>query len=482
MSLFRIAWRSIERRWLASLLTSLSMALGVALVVSVLLILGIVSDSFRNNSALGYNMILGAKGGKLQLVLNTVYYLSAPVENIPYTFYQEFLPAPQRGDGRDGQYAELVEFAIPLCLGDYYEGYRVVGTIPAMFDDFVYDAQKGKKYTFAAGRNFRRHTPEHGFFEAVIGSVVARDTGLRVGDTFSPTHGPEGEAHDDFFVVGILSPSGTPNDRAVFVNMEGFYLLEGHARPEKGQVENGADDVRPDITAAPSNQTHDPAKPGVSKLDEHRRHLQPLPIPQREVTAVLLRTVNTLVAPGLQNTINEGAIAQAVMPIAEIYVLFHTIVGPIQWVLLVITMMVCVVSGVSILVSIYNSMSDRRHEIAVMRALGAGRRTVMVIVLLESLLLALAGGCAGWIAGHTLIGGLASSVIEERTGVTIGVFDFAPAIKPFESLGVSPIMNWGISTEVLLIPGLVLLAVAVGFLPAVAAYRTDVGRALSAAP
>src|SRR5688572_15301922 len=96
MSLFYIAWRSILQRGLASLLTSISMALGVLLVVVVLTIHGVVSDSFRNNSSLGYNMIVGAKGGKLQLTLNTVFYLSQPVENIPYDYYLEFVGPEQR--------------------------------------------------------------------------------------------------------------------------------------------------------------------------------------------------------------------------------------------------------------------------------------------------------------------------------------------------------------------------------------------------
>src|SRR5687768_13962754 len=96
MSLWKIAWRSIQQRGLASLLTALSMALGVMMVVAVLAIYGVVSESFHNNSSLGYGMIVGAKGGKLQLTLNTVFYLSQPVENIPYDYYLEFTPSDVR--------------------------------------------------------------------------------------------------------------------------------------------------------------------------------------------------------------------------------------------------------------------------------------------------------------------------------------------------------------------------------------------------
>src|SRR6187401_2347117 len=105
MSLFTIAYRSIQQRGVASLLTIASMALGVMLVVAVLSIHGVVSQSFRNNASLGYNMIVGPKGGKEQLTLNTVYYLSAPVENIPYTFYLEFLKQEDRDRLQADSYA-----------------------------------------------------------------------------------------------------------------------------------------------------------------------------------------------------------------------------------------------------------------------------------------------------------------------------------------------------------------------------------------
>jgi putative ABC transport system permease protein len=179
MSLWKIAWRSMQARVLASTLTSVSMALGVALVVSVLVLHGVLERQFRQ-AAQGYHMIVGAKGGKLQLVLNTVYHLSQPIENIPYSYYQEF---------RQGQFASVTRLAVPYCLGDSYQSgahsFRVVGTTSEMFDKLEYDRQEDgtpKKYEFqTGGRNFRADR----FFEAVIGSVVASTTGLKVGDTFS---------------------------------------------------------------------------------------------------------------------------------------------------------------------------------------------------------------------------------------------------------------------------------------------------------
>lgn len=441
MSLFKIAYRNIQQRWFASSLTAFSMALGVALVVAVLVIHGMISRSFMTGAGLGYNLVIGAdKGGKLQLVLNTVYYLSSPVENIPWSFYKEFT---------DGKYKGYVEKAIPVCLGDYYEDFRVVGTTPKFIDELTFD--NGRNFEFAEGHNFRQDE----FFTGIIGSQVARQLKLKVGDTFVPTHGVKGEDaadHDAFKIVGILKRTGTPNDRALFINMEGFYLTGGHAKPVEAESDKAAtiDEQEHD------NKAHDPAHP------------KPIPESQREVTAILVLTAAPpgappeLIAQDLLTKINEGVQGQAVQPIREIAMLFRLFVEPVKWLLLGLTVLIVVVAGISILVSIYNSMSERKHDIAVMRALGAGRGTVMVIVLLESILLALAGGLLGWVLGHLLIFAL-NPLLEAEAGVRIGLFQSVPL-------------------ELVIIPGLIVLATVVGYLPALVAYRTDVSKALSATP
>ncbi|MDA0659279.1 MAG: ABC transporter permease [Planctomycetota bacterium] len=479
MSLWKIAWRSIQRRWVASLLTAISMALGVGLVVAVLLIVGIVQESFRNNTSLGYNLIVGAPtGGRLQLVLNTVYYLSQPIGNVNYNVYQNFLGAAERTDGRDGIYRPYVDFAIPVCLGDYYQGFRVVGTTAQLFDEFQFDPERQRKFEFTHGRNFRFRDAEHGFFEAVLGAAVVRETKLKLGDKISVAHGePSGRTHESgFTIVGILKSSGTPVDRAVFVNMEGFLLLDGHAKPVAAddtagdQVEHAVEPTEPPTNGTPTHGTiHDLAA------------MEPLPIEQRQVTSLLVKTSSLLVTEQLRRKINDSQEAQAVLPVREIYGLFDAIIRPIQQLLLVITALICVVSGIGILVSIYNSMSDRQHEIAVMRALGAGRSTVMWVVLFESILLSVGGGLLGWIGGHAIVAAV-SPQIEARTGVQVGLFQLAPRERLWELSTAAGTLKMDVSPEVLLVPCLIVLAILVGLLPALAAYRTDVSRALSASP
>ena len=164
----------------------------------------------------------------------------------------------------------------------------------------------------------------------------------------------------------------------------------------------------------------------------------------------------------LLKMINKGNEAQAVLPAREIQELLDTIVGNLRSLLLALSFLIVIVAGIGIMVSIYNSMSDRRRDIAVMRSLGARRSTVLSIVLLESIMLSLGGGAAGWLLGHGLIA-LASPYVLARTGF---------------ALGASPFSLW----EAALLPGLVVLATFFGYLPGLAAYRTDVAKALTAAP
>ena len=372
----------------------------------------------------------------------------------------------------------MTDLAIPLCLGDFYGRFRVVGTTPALFDDLVYDIENNRKFEFAQGRNFHVHDKEHGYFEAVVGSTVAREMGVTIGQQISPAHGdPEGHVHArKFTVVGILRPSGTPNDRAVFVNMEGFYLMEDHAMPLSEEKPAGAADQR-NLSAEEYREQMIAAAKKKAAI-EHAANPDPLPVEQREITAMLLKTPYQY-APGLENGINEGTQAQAVLPVAVIYGLFEFIVNPIEWTLLLLTAMICIVSGISILVSIYNSMSERRGEIAVMRALGAGRGTVMSIILLEATLLALGGGLLGWLCGHTGCW-IMSPWVEEQTGVQVGFGMWEPSFRLLTLFGATgdAAERIRMPLESILLPLLVILAILVGMWPAISAYRTDVAKSL----
>ena len=453
MSLFQIAWRNFCYRSLSSALTTLSLALGVGLVVLVLSIYGLITEAFVRNASVGCNLVVGPPGSDLQLVLNSVYYLSQPVENLDYEYYMEFLDQPTRADllaryggdpslgDRPGKFSGAIAggFAIPLALGDFLGEFRLVGTTPEFFEKLKHGPDVDQPFTFREGRALQTLSPEHGFYEAVLGSRVAPVQGLAVGDSFSPVHGdPDGVGHDqEFTVVGILDPTGTPNDRAAFVNLEGFYLMDKHA--QSVSEEEQATMLAPTVT-------YD----GV----------QPLPIPAREVTSILVRTGSMLFGATLPNAINESKQARAAAPIGEINKLMTFIVGPLLTALLVITLITCVVAAVGVLVAIYNSMNDRRRDIAIMRALGARRDTVTMIILSESLIIAVVGGVCGWLVAHFAIWS-ASGYIEDNTGVSVSMFTMS-------------------TYELYILPLVLVLALLAGFLPAFSAYRTDVGSNLSA--
>ncbi len=458
MSLFKIAFRNMQQRGLASLLTMFSMALGICLVVLVLSIGWLIQATFSRNSNVGYNLIVGSKGSPLQLTLNTVFYLSKPIEVLPYDDYLEFLPQEERvaeikriggkiaDPERGGRFGPQMKggFAIPVCLGDYYGRFRVVGTKPDFFEKLRYGESSEFGYEFAEGRNMLDHSPEHGFFEAVLGSHVANEMKVKVGDVIKTTHGnPEGEGTDHsegFTVVGILRTTGTPNDRACFINLEGFYFMDGHARAI--DPEGIANQVRTDVPRDPN-------------LPER------LPLEKRDLTAILVKPANGMAAMGMEWDIKKSARAQAASPIREITTMLEEFVAPVNDALLALTAVVCLVSAISILVSIYNSMNERRRDIAVMRALGARRDVVMLVVLIESLLIAFIGGVIGWFAAH-FIGMAFSPIVEYKTGIRLGLLTSVTTY------------------ELLLIPGLILLATIAGLIPAMAAYRTDVSRNLAA--
>jgi len=396
----------------------------------------LVNKAFESGSGLGYNMIVGAKGSPLQLVLNSVYFISRPIENIPWAYYQAFLPAAERPDGADGTYAASTKTAVPICMGDYFRSHRVVGTNAAFFGRLT--RGDGRPFEFSAGENFR----DDDFFGGVIGSAVAANLGLRVGDEFAPTHGADdGAVHDPFLVRGILARTDTPIDRGVFVNMEGFYLQDGHAKP------------------LPEGEAP-PPQPDAAK---HASGHAPLPVSQREVTAILLETASLpglpaeLTAMGLRTAINEGREAQAALPVGEIRQLLDLFVRPLELLLLLVTALVVLVSAIGILVSMVGSSLERSRDVAIMRALGARRSHVLATVLIEAVLLAVGGGLAGWMLGHLVVGAI-GPWITTNAGVSATVFSAAPL------------------AEALLVPFLVVLAIVAALLPAIAAYRTDVAK------
>ena len=440
MSLIRIAYKSIRQRALASSLTALSVALGVMLMVAVLVIYGIVERVFSQRS-IGYDLIVGPKGSDLDLVLSTVYRIRPPIENLPYKYYLELKEHP------------LVDEAVPFALGDVTRqgAFPIVGTTSRYFQIPYAPNER----FLIRGEGFGRS------FDAIIGSEVARKNGWDTGTQFSLVHGGADSQHvhdEKFTVVGVLKKTGTPNDKTVFVHLNGFFEVAGHEKPIEEAIERWREFKAGDVDEQEIEQALAAAKQAEQQSDGGHHHHQ-VPDLQKEVTAILLRMKSPTAAVLFAGKLKSGYQAQAVNPIQAMSDLMKGVVGNVQIVLLVLTGLIIAVSGIGIFVSIYNSMADRKKEIAIMRALGAQRTTVFAIILAESVLLCVGGGVMGLLLGHGLVF-LAAPVVAARSGLLIDPLAFEPV-------------------ELVLFPALIGLASLVGFVPGMTAYRTDVAKALS---
>ena len=450
MNLWSIAVKSVKQRALASALTSLSVALGVMLMVVVLVANGMAERMFVQ-TATGYDLILGPKGSQLELVLTSIYRIGVAGEPLPYRFYRELT----------SETGNRIDRAIPITMGDVTRqgAFPIVGTTPDYFVlPYMHEADgTPRKFQFRTRSLDGKHTGEgliRNPFDATIGAVVARQNGWDVGSKLKLVHGgSDGHVHDEEFTVsGILAATGTPNDRTVFVHLDGFYMISGHEKPLSEAIAREREFF--------GNVSEESLR--ALEAEKSGGH-GPVPEAQKEVTAILLNIQGeigekVLAESRLMSRLNEGVQAQAVKPIVQIDRMMQTLIGPIRTLLIGLTSLIIAVSGIGIFVSIYNSMADRKKEIAIMRALGARRQTVLTVILAESTLLCVVGGLAGFVLAHLLI--LVASPVVAGYGLVIDPWTFA----------------WG---ELVLLPVLIALASLVGFVPGMTAYRTDVARTLS---
>ncbi len=431
MSIFRIVWKNIRQRSLASVLTMFSIMLGVALVVSILILKQESSDAF-NQTATGYEIIVGPKGSSLQLTLNTIYQIGVPIQNMPYDTYTKL-----KDDKR-------VKLAIPYVLGDNFKNHRFIGTTPEIFSDFSY--QKDKKYQLKEGRFFTKD------FEVVIGNETALRTGLKIGDTFAGSHGVESyegyegmfeHAEFKFTVVGILEKTFTPVDKVIFTSMNSIWEIHHHEAEEKLKERTGG--------------TNDTTKHDGHNHSKDAEGVHELKYADKSVTAILVSLKSPVFFDLLRRQINEnkyeGINAQAVIPVFEIKQLFD-IIGNINSILIIIAYLVVFVAVISILVSIYNSMNERKRDIAIMRSLGARKQTILNIILIEGFIISFIGGILGIIISHLLI------------------FIFKDTISNIAGIQISgTVFN---IFEFYILTGTVLLGLIVTIIPALKAYNTDV--------
>jgi putative ABC transport system permease protein len=378
MTLPLLVYRSLRQHALSTLVTAGSIALACGLLMTVWAVSRQAQAAFAE-TATSFDAVLGARGSKLQLVLNAVFHLEASPGNIAWADYEAIRRHP------------LVKTALPLAVGDNFRGYRVVGTLPDGFLALEY--RPGRRFTIArAGRPIAG--PEAR--EALVGSFAAARLGLKAGDRFHPYHGldynPAARHEDEYAVTGILEPTNTPIDRVIWIPLEGLQKMQGH--------------------------------------DPHTA---------TELSAVLLQLRTPAAGLLLDRQYNrEGSRLTFAYPVGTIVAELFAKIGWFERVLRLVALVVALVAAASVLASIYSSMASRRRDIAILRALGARRATVFGSVLLEATSIGALGACAG-VAVHLGLIHFVAATIRAQTGVVLetGLADASLWMAPLSLVALS---------------------------------------------
>jgi putative ABC transport system permease protein len=365
MNAWRIVLAQLGRRALQTALGVVLLGLGVATLTFVLLVHGQLARQLARD-AQGVDLVVGAKGSPLQLILSAVYHVDVPTGNIPLSAVEQL------------RANRLVAQVIPVSLGDSFRGFRIVGTEPALFGQYA--AQ------FAAGRTW--DAP----MQAVLGAEVARRTGLGVGGSFHGTHGlaEGGAVHEGarYEIVGVLAPTGTVLDRVIATDLASVWRVhEGEPADE-----------------------------------EERRILAS----EREVTALLVRYASPMAAAIVPRQVNAESRLMAAAPAAELARLF-AVVGVGIDAFRAFAAVLIAASLLALFVTLYSALEDRRYDIAIMRLLGASRGRIAGLMLLEAWLMAVAATLIGLLLGLGAVAAVGHWLAESRA-FTISVWDVGPSL------------------------------------------------------
>lgn len=414
--MIRLAWKNLRFRPLGSWLSVLLVAFGTG-IISLLFLLERQLDQKFSRDMAGIDLVVGAKGSALQLVLSAVYHLDAPPGNIPADRIERLMRHP------------MIKTAIPLAYGDTYEGVRILGTTP----DYL------TKYgaVFRTGEIFRQP------LEAVLGARVALRAGLQPGDTFIGAHGvvvDSSHANNPYRVVGILEPAGNVLDDLVLTDVSSVWKIHDDHDHDDHEAHGEHDHEGHDHDHDHHDHDHD---------DHHKA--------EREYTAVLLEFSGSRGVVTLQPLINGTPDMLAASPSYEMSRLFNNL-GVGLDTLRLVAYGIVFLSAFSIFFALYSRLRERRHELALLRALGYRPVQLFGLLLTEGVLLTLIGAVLG----------LALS----RLAIYLLNAGAAADFKLRFDYGLIPAEGW-------LLLGMLAVGLVSAVLPALRAMRTDVARELS---
>lgn len=441
MNLLKLSWKNLLHKPLNLALTLILFALGVGLISLLLNLNNQVEENFNKNLA-GIDLVLGAKGSPLQLILCSMYHVDNPTGNINIGKSKAFLN-PRH---------PLIKDAVPLSLGDSYRNYRIVGTTYDILE--LYNAELAEGDLWANN------------MEVTVGAAVAHSLHLHIGDTFKSSHGlVEGiEEHEhDFTVVGILQPTGSVIDQLVLCNTQSIW--DSHAHAGSATAEGDADvDDHSGHDHSGHDHSHDKVPPTsydsltLRKLATADR-LELLNHPDQAITAILIKykSRTNIQALNMGRNINENTELLAAAPPIEVARL-QTNLGGGTRVLTQLAGVIVFVSGLSIFISLFSSLRDRKYELALMRVMGGTPATLFWVILLEGLILAVLGYLFGMLMSHLGMGVLAQ-FMEDAYRYSFSGLKFLAA------------EGW-------LFVGALVVGLVAALVPALQARRTDISETL----
>jgi putative ABC transport system permease protein len=393
MTLVGLSFAYLRDRALNTALNVLLLALAVATMSILILFSAQLGERFERD-AKGIDLVVGAKGSPLQLILSSIYQVDVPTGNIPLETMDMLRRDP------------TVAKVIPLALGDNFRGFRIVGTEPAYAEHYGAALASGAFWSAPS--------------ETVIGSEVAAQTGARIGQKFEGSHGlasEGGQEHEErpFVVTGILRPTGSVVDRLILTSVESVWDVHGIAH-EEGLEADGHGEAGHE--AGHAGEDHDE----TASASHHAGGAQE---PKPEVTALLVTYRSALAAVRLPSMINRQTALQAAVPAVETTRLLSLIGVGLDAVkgfaaLLMLT------GGLSIFVALYTALRQREGDMAMLRVMGAKPSAIFGQILLEGLLLAAGGVILGLALGHGAVA-LAAATFEQLHDIGLTAFRFEPA-------------------------------------------------------
>jgi putative ABC transport system permease protein len=394
MNIRKLAWRNIISNPFNTTLSVLLMTFGVA-IISLLLLLNNQIEKQLQNNLRGIDMVIGAKGSPLQLILSSVYHIDNPTGNISFKEADKLTKNP------------MVDLTIPLSYGDSYNGFRIVGTTSQYPELYEAELKEGHLWNQS--------------MEVVVGSMVSQIANLNIGDKFFGTHGfgESGHVHDNHYykVVGILKESNSVIDKLIITDIKSVWEVHNpttetdeshsceHHDHNSHQEHKCSDEIHNPTTE--TDESHSCEHHDHNSHQEHKCsdeiHKDDLYMSDGfMITSMLVGFKNPVGFIQLPRKVNETTNLQAAMPVFEINRLTNLLGFGVQTINL-IALIIILVSGLSIFISLYNSLKKRRYELALIRVHGATKWQLIKLVLLEGLALSFMGTIFGLLISRLIL-------------------------------------------------------------------------------